>query len=181
MDQVALLNNDYRFLGAIPLRKALKLVVKKKAQVVKYGEEVVYDPSKAGNMTLRTSMLKPKVLRLLHLVKQFLGKLSHRTHTKAQYNKKYVYLRDDNQCGYCQDPANTIDHILPQSRKGQTTYENTVACCTRCNDKKKNRTPQEAGMRLLKKPYAPSVEQITQWRQRELALKLTFDYSTLFA
>jgi hypothetical protein len=70
-----------------------------------------------------------------------------------------VYKRDRGRCGYCgkdipQKEA-TIDHILPKSRGGKTTWKNVVLACKDCNSKKDNMTPDEAGMRLLIKPYNP--------------------------
>lgn len=63
-------------------------------------------------------------------------------------------------CQYCADALTTetysLDHIVPRSRGGRSTWENLVACCKDCNSRKANRTPQEAHMRLMKKPVVPS-------------------------
>jgi 5-methylcytosine-specific restriction endonuclease McrA len=65
-------------------------------------------------------------------------------------------LRDNNSCGYCGKSANTVDHVIPRSKGGGTTWENTVAACFKCNSRKGNRTPSEAGMKLLVDIYVPN-------------------------
>ena len=76
---------------------------------------------------------------------------------RVAFNRKNVFRRDDHHCQYCARQANdlTLDHVLPRSRGGPTSWENVVACCKSCNAKKRDRTPEEANMRLLRKPYAP--------------------------
>jgi 5-methylcytosine-specific restriction endonuclease McrA len=63
--------------------------------------------------------------------------------------RRSILHRDKNQCGYCGGAATTIDHIFPKSRGGLDTWDNLIAACLPCNQRKRNRTPEEAGMRLL--------------------------------
>lgn len=80
---------------------------------------------------------------------------------KTQYSKRAVYKRDDNQCQYCGSKPGIdhidIDHVNPKSRGGISSWDNCVVSCIKCNKKKRNRTPSEAGMKLLKKPEKPKV------------------------
>jgi len=69
--------------------------------------------------------------------------------------REAVLRRDDYRCGYCGRPGTTLDHIVPKSRGGQTTWTNCVAACQRCNGRKADHTPKEAGMTLLVKPGPP--------------------------
>ncbi len=76
------------------------------------------------------------------------------------FNRANLFMRDEYTCQYCgksvKNPRDrTIDHVLPRSRGGKTVWTNVVLCCRKCNLKKGDRTPEEAGMRLLKKPQAP--------------------------
>jgi 5-methylcytosine-specific restriction endonuclease McrA len=64
--------------------------------------------------------------------------------------------RDGHSCGYCGGQASTIDHVTPRSRGGKNTFANTVAACGGCNQRKGDRTPAEAGMRLRVEPVAPT-------------------------
>lgn len=88
------------------------------------------------------------------------GKYIHTVNTKMP-TRKNIKARDKNTCGYCGVSLNeytfTIDHIIPISRFTNkpmaNTWENQISCCKRCNAKKRDRTPEEAGMQLLFNPY----------------------------
>jgi 5-methylcytosine-specific restriction endonuclease McrA len=71
------------------------------------------------------------------------------------WSKHGLRRRDGGRCGYCQAWGDTVDHIVPRSRGGDTSWENTVLACGPCNSRKRDRTPAEAGMRLLQAPYVP--------------------------
>ncbi|MGI3785554.1 MAG: HNH endonuclease, partial [Janthinobacterium lividum] len=75
------------------------------------------------------------------------------------WSKRGVLRRDAHRCAFCGSSADTVDHLLPQSRGGGNTWQNTVAACTRCNNVKANRTPSEAGMPLRRVPHVPT------WRE----------------
>lgn len=72
-----------------------------------------------------------------------------------------LFRRDNNMCMYCgkrfSSSILTRDHVMPRSRKGPDIWENTVACCRRCNQFKGARTPEEAGMELLAVPFKPNI------------------------
>lgn len=78
-----------------------------------------------------------------------------------QPTKRGVYERDEGQCAYCGRwiafSTATLDHILPQSLGGQSTWENLVTCCVKCNQRKGGRTPEQARMKLLFRPLTPKV------------------------
>lgn len=81
---------------------------------------------------------------------------------KIHYNRRTIYLRDNNQCQYCSAKEDlSLDHIIPRCQGGLTNWENVVVACTRCNLKKAGRTPQEAGMHLLKRPMKPKSNILT--------------------
>lgn len=75
---------------------------------------------------------------------------------RAVTTREKVLRRDKHTCAYCGDHADTWDHVMPVSRGGLNTWDNTVAACRGCNGVKANRTPEEAGMRLLWEPYRPA-------------------------
>ena len=82
----------------------------------------------------------------------------------AAFTRYNLFLRDGFRCQYCgvKKPAKdlTFDHVLPRSRKGPATFENIVAACQSCNLRKANKTPREAGMKLLRAPRAPSPHEL---------------------
>lgn len=78
---------------------------------------------------------------------------------KVHYNRRTIYRRDDNTCQYCskRKPIKelSIEHVKPKCQGGLTTWDNIVIACIECNSKKAGRTPQEAGMKLIKIPTKP--------------------------
>ena len=78
-----------------------------------------------------------------------------------QPTKRGVYERENGRCAYCgrEIPFSdaTLDHVTPQSLGGETTWDNLVNCCLRCNQRKGGRTPEQARMKLLFRPFTPKV------------------------
>ncbi len=78
----------------------------------------------------------------------------------VNYSKSAVFKREHNCCAYCGEQFEkkelTIDHVVPRSQRGRTTWENCVASCRKCNETKADRTPKQAGMRLRVDPKKPS-------------------------
>jgi 5-methylcytosine-specific restriction endonuclease McrA len=87
-------------------------------------------------------------------------------HTRVRFSRYNIYTRDNNTCQYCGQklPARelNLDHVVPRAHGGRTTWENVVCSCIPCNLRKGGRTPESAGMRLLKKPVRPRWFQV--WR-----------------
>lgn len=134
---VLVLNASYEPISICAARRALTLCIKG-ASVV----EETYDRLVWRNMRL------PSVIRLTRYRR--VPKVRH------DVTRRSIFARDQNTCQYCETPLAatrlTLDHILPRSRGGQDTWENLVACCQQCNHKKADRTPEEAGMKLAKRP-----------------------------
>lgn len=72
------------------------------------------------------------------------------------YSRNALFIRDRGRCLYCNNPGNTMDHIIPKSRGGGAVWTNAATACLDCNNRKADRTPTEAGMPLLRAPYAPT-------------------------
>lgn len=106
-------------------------------------EEFAHSPS----MTL----VVPRVIRILTY-----DKMPPRT---IRLTRRNVYSRDSNTCQYCGKKFKTenlnLDHVIPKSKGGKNSWDNIVCSCIDCNSKKANRTPREAGMKLIKKPKTP--------------------------
>ncbi len=139
--QVLVLNQNYEPLNVTSWRRAITLVVLGKAVVVEEDSQYITTPSTAIRM--------PSVVRLSYLVKRPLPEL--------KLSRRGILTRDNYTCQYCGKRTRnlTIDHVIPRERGGKHTWENLVACCPECNHKKGNRTPQQAGMKLLRKPQKP--------------------------
>jgi 5-methylcytosine-specific restriction endonuclease McrA len=78
-------------------------------------------------------------------------------------------VRDRYICSYCGSNKNlTIDHIIPISRGGKSTFENCITACKSCNNKKGDRTPSEANMYLTKKAYSPTISEFLKLKMKQL-------------
>ena len=79
--------------------------------------------------------------------------------TRVRFSRFNIYARDENTCQYCGERLPraelNLDHVVPRSRGGATTWENVVCSCVPCNLRKGGRSPAEAGMRLLRPPFRP--------------------------
>ncbi len=112
-------------------------------------------PLPEGSEGLRTVHLRIRVPRVI-----LFPHVTHRPRLHVRFSRGSVFARDGHRCQYCgASPSRTglnLDHVLPRSRGGQTSWENVVASCIACNLRKGPRTPAEAGMRLLQAPTRPS-------------------------
>ncbi|GAB3299033.1 HNH endonuclease [Parasphingorhabdus pacifica] len=140
--RVLLLNATFEPLTALPLRRAVVLVVCGKAEVV-HGDSAGLTVNSATN-----ALEVPSVIRLSNFVR-----VPYRG--RVPLSRGALMQRDNHRCVYCGARAETIDHVVPKSRGGPHAWENCVACCRRCNHRKADRTLSELGWRLPVAPHAP--------------------------
>lgn len=134
------LNATYEPLSVVSARRAVVLVIRGKAVVVAGRDE----EWAAESITVTV----PSVVKLTQYVRVPYQRV-------VPVTRRAVFGRDGNRCQYCSGPAESIDHVVPRSRGGKHTWDNVVACCRRCNVRKGNQLPSEAGLRLLRRPQAP--------------------------
>ena len=140
--RVLLLNNTFEPLTALPLRRAVVLVVCGKA-------EVVHGDSAGVVLHSATAAVEvPSVIRLSNFVR-----VPYRG--RVPLSRSALMLRDSHRCAYCSARAETIDHVVPRSRGGSHSWENCVACCAKCNRRKADKTLNELGWQLAVAPRAP--------------------------
>jgi 5-methylcytosine-specific restriction endonuclease McrA len=137
---VLVLNASYEPINVCAARRALVLILKGVAAAEELSQIFVHSALQ--------SLRLPSVIRLLEYRRI-------PVQTRA-LSRKNILIRDRYICQYCQRvlPSSelTLDHVIPRSRAGETTWENLVTCCHSCNNRKGNRTPEEAGMRLIRQP-----------------------------
>jgi 5-methylcytosine-specific restriction endonuclease McrA len=134
------LNATNEPLCVVEARRAVVLILTGRADVVS-----------ANGHRFRSEHLElaaPSVVRLRRFV-------SVPYRRRAALSRRGVFIRDDHTCQYCGRTAENVDHVVPRSKQGPHVWENVVAACRRCNSRKKDRTPSEAGMHLRRQPYAP--------------------------
>ncbi|MBL8231629.1 MAG: HNH endonuclease [Bryobacterales bacterium] len=137
---VLVLNASYEPINVCAVRRALVLVLKGVASTEEHSVTNVH--------STRQSFRVPSVIRLLEYRRI--------PHQSRALSRKNILLRDRYTCQYCGKtlPSSelTLDHVVPRSRGGDGSWENLVACCNPCNNRKGNRTPDEANMRLNRMP-----------------------------
>jgi 5-methylcytosine-specific restriction endonuclease McrA len=134
------LNATFEPLGIVSSRRAILLVLDTKAELVHTTERVF--------RAERLSVPEPSVVRLVRYV-------HIPRHYRVAVNRRTVFARDGSRCQYCGSAAENLDHVIPRSKGGPHTWENVVAACRRCNTRKEDRLPHEAGMVLRSTPTAP--------------------------
>ena len=144
MSAVLVLNATYEPLNVIPLRRAILLLLKEKAEVV--------EATEARLRAERIDLAVPSVIRLVSYV-------PIPPRLPLPVSRRTVLARDNYTCQYCGvQPGKTqltIDHVIPRSKGGGMTWDNVVAACAPCNRRKGNRLPDDAGMKLLSTPSRP--------------------------
>lgn len=134
------LNASYEPLSVVSSRRAVCLLLAEKAEIVESDEGVI----RSENLAIPA----PAVVRLRYMVR-----VPRRA--VAAVSRRAVFVRDEYRCQYCGARADSIDHVVPRSRGGTHVWENLAAACRPCNMAKRDRTPDEAGMRLLRPCRAP--------------------------
>ena len=140
MPSALVLNTTYEPVSVVSARRAVVLVLNRKASIVASGSDRLHSE--------RTAVDVPSVVRLVRYVK-----VPH--HRKGPPTRRGILARDGHACQYCDAPAESIDHVMPRSRGGTHTWENVVASCRRCNLRKADRLPSEIGLQLSRAPKPP--------------------------
>lgn len=167
---VLVLNRFYLAVHIVAARRALSLLYSEHAEVIHLedGQYSNYDFSSWRELSELLSTEKqehddwirgvgfelqiPRVIRL--------NDYSRKPKLSLRLTRRNLFARDSHTCQYCGDAFSqsdlSIDHVKPRSRGGGTSWDNVVCCCLRCNSKKGDRTPVEAGMKLISVPRRPS-------------------------
>ena len=166
--KVLVLNKCWTPVAVVPMHRAVTLLFSE----YKNGEPKakIIDPTTdfATYTWADWSALKPKegeafiqgvnaVFRVPEVL--LLSKYDKMPQQRVHFSRRTIYRRDGNRCQYCGCRPGTeeltIDHVLPRAQGGITSWENCVLACVECNSRKANRTPEQAKMKLLSKPYKP--------------------------
>ena len=141
-EPVLVLNANYEPLNVCTIRRAMGLLFADKAAMLANGRGEIH--------TSTISYPAPSVIRLERMIK--------RPRPKVKLNKHEVFRRDQYICQYCgkRKADLTLDHVIPRRLGGSHTWENLATACRKCNHQKGGRIAERAGMRLRKRPVAPS-------------------------
>ena len=155
------LNATYEPINVCTVRRAVVLLLKEKAEVIERADWELRSAS--------CTISRPVVIRLVTYVR--VPRDPHR----RKITRRAVFARDDWTCQYCGSRSNlTVDHVIPRSKGGVSSWENIVASCAPCNRRKGDSLPRQVGMRLRKQPRTPNAHVFIQvasptipaaWRQ----------------
>ena len=158
---VLVLNSLFQAVQVTGVRRAFRLFYAGRARAVapdfsSYDFDNWCDlPPRAGDTVIRTpsrSIRIPKVIQLVHF-----DRLPSR---EVRFTRRNIFYRDHNRCQYCGDVFRqkdlNLDHVIPLSRGGRSSWENVVCACVPCNTRKGNRTPEEASMTMVRRPRKPA-------------------------
>jgi 5-methylcytosine-specific restriction endonuclease McrA len=163
MDSVIVLNATYEFLGLVSWKRAMVLLISGKVEVVTESDRII--------RTVSQTFRVPAVIRLIKFIRQVYRR-------EVPFSRRNVLIRDGYRCQYCgtefASSDLTIDHIIPTSRNGGNDWLNVVASCRPCNMRKGDRTPREAGMRLVRLPFKPTIGEFFKlYLHRRFGIELT--------
>jgi len=163
--QVLVLNRLWQAVNVCTARRALTLLFEGHAHVVvnegdgsfqtyNFREWHDFSQRQPHLESIRTVSFRIRVPRIILLV--VFDRLPKK---EVKFTRHNIFERDKNTCQYCGGSFDrrdlNLDHVVPRDRGGPTTWENIVCSCIACNTQKANRTPQEAGMHLIRKPRRP--------------------------
>ncbi len=183
---VLVLNKFFVAMNIVTAKRAITLLYKNSAEVVSvddgkfssYNMETWQDVSLLKSQlglpeeddgvgwinTVSINIQVPRIIRLMFY--------ENRPMWGVKFNRRNIFARDGNRCQYCgkkhPTPELSLDHVVPRARGGETTWTNIVCACTECNKQKGGRTPQEARLRLIRKPFVPRTSPV-------ITLKLSSD------
>jgi 5-methylcytosine-specific restriction endonuclease McrA len=145
MELTLVLNATYEPLRIVSWQKAVTLQYQGKVEVIALHAREI------RGVTVRVRL--PSVLRFHRHVRM------KRSAVRVPFSRTNVYARDGHRCQYCGEsrpPCElTFDHVIPVARGGEKAWENIVTCCIPCNRRKGDRTPEESGLRLIRRPHRP--------------------------
>lgn len=154
MHLTLLLNSTYQPISFISDRKAFKLLIKGKIEVEEWWDGKIFH---GKNQEIR----QPAVIRLTYRVPWIPRKLC--------FSRYATFQRDQYLCQYCgvalTSSQITIDHIIPKALGGSGSFLNCVSSCFPCNNYKKNRTPEQAGMKLINQPKVPIISMTNDFKR----------------
>jgi 5-methylcytosine-specific restriction endonuclease McrA len=139
-----ILNSGYEPIKVVNWRKAMILWFQDKVEVLEFHTVTVHSPSQAFKL--------PAVIRLKQYIRPYFS-------LTVRLSRQNIFLRDSHTCQYCYEKFSekrlTVDHVIPLSKGGRHEWTNVVTACSTCNNRKGDKSPEKANLRLLNRPEKP--------------------------
>ena len=180
-DPVLVLNKFWQLTAVTDIRDSMRTIFTGKSRVVDTSDYSLWNWASWGELDIPDGELyvatssKPPFSRIRMPEVILLWEYARLPTRSLSFSRHHVFKRDHFICQYCgshpgkgklQREDMTIDHVLPKSRGGITEWKNCVCACLDCNSKKADKTPEEAGMELIKKPKKPN------WSPQEAVVRV---------
>jgi len=150
MNMTLMLDHSFQPVQIVDWKRAVTLWFQGKVEVIEEHDDEIHSVS--------FSMKIPSVVRMLYVGMKRSKKIP------VKFTRANIFCRDAYTCGYCGEKKDTteltFDHVNPVAQGGRKSWENIITACVECNSRKAGRTPQQAGMRLLKTPKQPVWSQV---------------------
>jgi 5-methylcytosine-specific restriction endonuclease McrA len=142
--RVLVLNASYEPINVCTVRRATVLIIKQRAEILERADGDLHSES--------LTVPRPVVIRLITYVR-----IPRDAHSR-KITRRAIFARDRWTCQYCGGGQRTltIDHVVPRSKGGPSSWDNIVTCCAPCNRRKGDRLPRDVGMHPRRKPKPPS-------------------------
>jgi 5-methylcytosine-specific restriction endonuclease McrA len=142
--RVLVLNASYEPINVCTVRRAAVLVLKERAEILEHADRILHSE--------KLTMPRPAVIRLMAYVR-----IPRDAHAR-RITRRAVFARDRWTCQYCGAARSTltVDHVIPRSKGGSSSWDNIVASCAPCNRRKGDRLPTQVDMHPRRKPAVPS-------------------------
>jgi 5-methylcytosine-specific restriction endonuclease McrA len=156
------LNHNWYPIGTTTVRDAICMVYRDAAKALDPLDCSVHDFDSWASLRVAENEPCIRTVRLRIRVPEIivLNTYDALPRRRVPFSRRNIYKRDEYRCQYCgaRSPVSelTIDHIVPRSLGGRSTWDNCVIACLRCNRRKAHRTPEEAGLRLRNAPHEPN-------------------------
>jgi 5-methylcytosine-specific restriction endonuclease McrA len=164
---VLVLNRLWQAVNVVGVRRAFSLVAREHAQVVHVSDDTYQTFSMMDWIDFSVHNPSFDELEIVHTIRHpirvprviLLSVFDKLPRKDLKLTRSNVFDRDKNRCQYCGSHFDrrdlNLDHVIPRHHGGKTTWENIVCSCIKCNTRKSNRLPHQAGMRLIRKPVRP--------------------------
>jgi 5-methylcytosine-specific restriction endonuclease McrA len=177
--RVLVLNKHWQAVDVTKVWKAIHKVVNGRALFIDPMSHVTYEwedwvlnwdeaalqAKRASGKTLPVGGIFEMVVPEVIVCTEYSGRGYRLSKRRPKFSRTNVYRRDANRCQYCDRKFKTedltLDHVVPKSKGGEMEWENIALACIPCNSKKDNRTPQQAGMKLIREPFKPKAEDLS--------------------
>ncbi len=175
-EKTLVLNSSYQFVGIVEWQKAISQIYQGDAEVLHEWDGAVNDFVPISYERTVANFNRKYVYKIPAIIRLFNNNVIVTKIKKLKYSKINIFYRDNYTCQYCgykwdgvsvKTKKMTVDHVMPVSKGGKSSFENCVTACNECNFKKGDKLLGDCGMKLFHKPNTPSIGMLLRRRMNK--------------